>query len=143
MKSRVVIKLRKMFLLTMIDLLRNMDHTLTTIFLEAGYLMVLKYLENDVQKMIIGEEILTVNIATNSIYLIPLFTLISNKNIVEDPMAKQCLYQLVEEEEADLKKIQIKEQIQEQKIFLKLKKEKGVRQIQFIHLWKYTSQFFT
>ncbi len=88
MKSRVVIKLRKMFLLTMIDLLRNMDHTLTTIFLEAGYLMVLKYLENDVQKMIIGEEILTVNIATNSIYLIPLFTLISNKNIVEDPMAK-------------------------------------------------------
>jgi hypothetical protein len=31
----------------------------------------------------------------------------------------------VEEEEADLKRILIKEQIQEQKIFLRLKKEKG------------------
>lgn len=74
--------------MTMIDLLRNTDHTLTMIFLEAEYLMVLKYQENDVQKMITGEEILTVNTVTNSTYLIPLFTLISNKNIVGDQMAK-------------------------------------------------------
>ena len=74
--------------MTMIDLLRNTDHTLTMIFLEVEYLMVLKYQENDVQKMITGEEILTVNTVTNSTYLIPLFTLTSNKNIVGDQMAK-------------------------------------------------------
>lgn len=132
-----------MFLLTMIDLLRNTDHILTMIFLEAEYLMVLKYLENDVQKMITGEEILTVNTVTNSTYLIPLFTLISNKNIVGDRMAKLYLCQQVEEAEGDLKRIQIKELIQGLKIFSKLKKEKGVQLIHFIHLWKYTSQYFT
>lgn len=76
--------------------------------------------------MIIGEEISTVNIVTNSTFHIPLFTLTSNKSIVGDRTAKLCLYLRVEEEGAGLKRIQIKEQIREQKIFLRLKKEKGV-----------------
>jgi hypothetical protein len=50
--------------------------------------MALKSLENDVQKMITGEEISIANIVTNSTFHIPLFTLISNKSTVEGQMAK-------------------------------------------------------
>ena len=82
------IKLGKRFQLTMMDLLRNMDHIPTMKFQEVELLMVLKSLENDVQKMITGEEISIVNIVTNSTFHIPLFTLISNKSIAEDQMAK-------------------------------------------------------
>lgn len=82
------IKLGKRFQLTMKYLLRNMDRILTMKFQEVGHLMALKSLENDVQKMITGEEISIVNIVTNSTFHIPLFTLISNKSIAEGQMVK-------------------------------------------------------
>jgi len=55
---------------------------------QVGFNMVLKFLEREGLKMIIGVVILTVSIAINSIFLILPYTHILNKSIAEAQTGK-------------------------------------------------------
>ena len=93
----------------------------------AGQHMGLKFQEREGQKMIIGAETSTANIAINNTYHIQHFILILNKNTVKALMVRLYHYLQVAEVEEDQRKIQTKDMTQNQKNSSVILKEKVVQ----------------
>ena len=107
--------------------LKNKERLHKMAFLQTEViLMELKYREKEGLKMITGVETSTANIVTNSIYHTQPYIPTLNKSTARVLMDKLYLYLQVAGEEADLRKILIKDMTQNQKNSLEIQKGKEV-----------------